>query len=590
MKINKKLIPLKLHIFLANAGAAPIAPFMPVFGKQLGFSPISLGWIQTVCPILLVLIKPLAGAIIDHFKSQRFILMIFLMLSGIFGFSIQWIKPLPTSNNAHIKCNDSLVVTVCSEILKETFYAGKLKNALESSIECKASSKEKRLLQSFKVFNGSDTSSKNGAFSKSGDGTSSSESFDLNIQLRGLNKIQDGCATIEARASNFSDDICHSSGSQSLSEFFELKCSDELIQVLTKKSIIGDNEILSTYQFWCFSLLLIVFVISYCLANSTTDVIAFGLLGNKPENYGLQRLCAPVGWGLLSIISGVVVDKLNKENAETDYSSSFYIMLIIMTIDLFVISRIRVKIPEKSLSLKKDMKILFKNPKVITFAFWCFTNGFLFSFIWNFVLWYIEDLAAAGGSESKRWIKTLDGLSLAVQCFAGEMPFTFFAGKIMKKIGRINCMTLVLFGFGLRFLLYSAISNPWWILSVEPLHGISYGLMYATMTTHASAISPPGTETTVQNIFSCLFEGAGTATGGMVGGYLVSYVGVAKTFFILGISSVLLGFLHMITQKCLDRLEIKSDKGGRIYFPKEENTLKAEKETLNEVSENPNGL
>lgn len=59
-------------------------------------------------------------------------------------------------------------------------------------------------------------------------------------------------------------------------------------------------------------------------------------------------------------------------------------------------------------------------------------------------------------------------------------------------------MSLVLFAFGVRFILYSFLTNAWWVLPIEILQGITYGMFYPTMTSYANVVSLPGTETTVQ--------------------------------------------------------------------------------------------
>lgn len=87
---------------------------------------------------------------------------------------------------------------------------------------------------------------------------------------------------------------------------------------------------------------------------------------------------------------------------------------------------------------------------------------------------------------------------MGVQCFMGELPFFFLSGRIIKRIGHINAMSLVLLGFGIRFLLYSILSNPWWVLPIEMLNGITFGIFYATMASYASIVAPPGTEATLQ--------------------------------------------------------------------------------------------
>lgn len=46
------------------------------------------------------------------------------------------------------------------------------------------------------------------------------------------------------------------------------------------------------------------------------------------------------------------------------------------------------------------------------------------------------------------------------------------------------------------------------------------------------------------------FTGAGM--GGLLGGYLVSMIGLSKTYFVVGLSGVIFGFLHLIIQKFMN--------------------------------------
>lgn len=121
--------------------------------------------------------------------------------------------------------------------------------------------------------------------------------------------------------------------------------------------------------------------------------------------------------------------------------------------------------------------------------------------IWNFLFWHLEELADTKGAcdyQAQSWMKTLQGFAMAIQCFGGELPFFFLSGWILKKIGHIHSMSLVLLGFGVRFLLYSVLTNPWYVLPIELLNGVTFGIFYSTMASYASIAAPPGTEATLQ--------------------------------------------------------------------------------------------
>lgn len=96
------------------------------------------------------------------------------------------------------------------------------------------------------------------------------------------------------------------------------------------------------------------------------------------------------------------------------------------------------------------------------------------------------------------YMKTLQGLVSGVQCFGGEIPFFFFSGWILKKIGHVNAMSLVIVGFAIRFYLYSILVNPWYVLPIELFNGITFGISFSTMASYASIIAPIGTEATLQ--------------------------------------------------------------------------------------------
>jgi MFS family permease len=84
-----------------------------------------------------------------------------------------------------------------------------------------------------------------------------------------------------------------------------------------------------------------------------------------------------------------------------------------------------------------------------------------------------------------------------------------FEGWILKKMGHIHMMSIVLLSVGLRFVLYSLLVNPWWVLPIEILNGFTFGMFYSSMTSYAAIISPPGTEATMQGLAGGLFEGVG---------------------------------------------------------------------------------
>jgi len=122
----------------------------------------------------------------------------------------------------------------------------------------------------------------------------------------------------------------------------------------------------------------------------------------------------------------------------------------------------------------------------------------------------MEDITIEYQSDMQPWIKILQGLVNGIQCIGGELPLYFYSGWIIKRIGHENCMSLGLFAFSARFYLYSVITNPVWILPVEFVNGITFGLFHAVLMSYARIIAPKNAVTTLVGISGSLFEGVGT--------------------------------------------------------------------------------
>jgi len=120
----------------------------------------------------------------------------------------------------------------------------------------------------------------------------------------------------------------------------------------------------------------------------------------------------------------------------------------------------------------------------------------------------MEDLVSANNDHGQRaWLKTLQGLAQGIQCFGGEIPFFFWSGWIIRKMGYGNCMALVLAAMAVRMYLYTVIWNPTWIIAIELLNGVSYALGYSVKMSYAKMVSPPDTLNTIigfLGFFDCI--------------------------------------------------------------------------------------
>lgn len=279
----------------------------------------------------------------------------------------------------------------------------------------------------------------------------------------------------------------------------DMTCNNVDLNAIISGGKIPDHEVTGHYQFWVFFLCLALSWIGMAVVVSVGDAICFEMLDDKPHLYGNQRLWGAIGWGIVALLSGTLVDAFSKGKTFKDYSVLFYLMLILVILDMLVSKNLQYRPTKTSKNILKDVAQLLKSFRVVLFLTWCIVVGLCTALVWNFLFWHLEDLAAADeGCDYSSWIKSLQGLTSAVQCFGGDLPFFFLSGWILKKIGHINAMSLVLAGFALRFFLYSILTNPWLVLPIELLNGVTFGMFHATMASYAMVVAPPGTEATIQ--------------------------------------------------------------------------------------------
>lgn len=142
------------------------------------------------------------------------------------------------------------------------------------------------------------------------------------------------------------------------------------------------------------------------------------------------------------------------------------------------------------------------------------------------------DLADQGGST------LIDGLALTVTCLS-EVAIFYHAGAIQAYLGIDGCIYVTLACYTLRVLYYAAlhwIGEPWAVLPVQLLHGITFGLYWSTGCTYARSLAPPALQTTLQGMFQGV-NSLGGFLGNLVGGFVYVRFGAVALWVRLVLSA-----------------------------------------------------
>ncbi|XP_017957295.1 major facilitator superfamily domain-containing protein 6 [Drosophila navojoa] len=554
--IDKDLLPMKAHYFLFNAGTAPVVPFMPPLAKQLGYSDVVVGTMYMILPIVGLLAKPLFGYIADRYHRHRFLFLAGQLITAVAFFMVMFV---PAVEKPQFHCHAGVSnIRYCSNYPKdaetqlESFYGNR-------TLTCNMACQMEPDMWDIVCQHWLDA---NPLSDCQANRTKNTLTFSTYIDMKGLIEEANG----NMRCLNFL--IPHDLGtidSRNVTLYCpkdqpmfqsscQMECNDTFInELLPDSSVINMGSAVALPEFWFFFGMLIISWVGMAVVVSIGDAICFGILGERHHLYGRQRLCGSLGWGIFALLAGLLVDTMSKEGSiDKNYTIVFWMTLIILGFDMLASTKLKHTQTHMSANILRDVGQMFLSIRCVVFFLWCVAIGLGTALIWNFLFIYLEELAKPFDNGAN-FIKTLEGLVMSIQCFGGELPFFFMSGWILKRIGHVNAMSLVLFGFGVRFILYSMLQNPWYILPIELLNGVTFGLFYATMASYASIVAPPGTEATMQSLVGAIFEGIGVSMGSQIGGQLFDGVGARTTFEIFGIAAFIVFVIHVCVQIYLQR-------------------------------------
>ncbi|CAL1290973.1 unnamed protein product [Larinioides sclopetarius] len=570
--VDREMFRFKIHFFLFIGALSAAIPFVVVFAKvRLGLAASSLGAVLTAQMFLFVFTKPLIGYIADYFNRLKSIIVVLTLITGSCFF---FLLAIPKFEHESLVVFNSTLCRRYEDLLKfrvdggnfstESIDFTKTRNEIEI---CQLCSQHTNCglnvtgLNSHKLVNDSYDHMqleliisnerifvvvcyKNDSVifrlcSCAGDSSSNNSSKEcskifcstiLNVNERGDYLNISSALNFTALLQNLAEKLNRCNASINV----------ELDGDISQPKGISDFQ---TMQFWIFAFL---FSLSSICANATftlSDTACCESIQKTGADFGRQRMWGSVGWGLVAPIAGFLNDYTG------DFLDSWILMAAMLLVFLWNLSKLDLVKPNFSTNILGDVGTVFKSKEFLAYEVVIFMNGVSTGMIWFYLIWFLTSI---GGSE------LLCGLCIAVQCFCGAIPFMFFSGWVIRKVGCFQILSVALLTYVVRFLWYSYLYNPWWVLPVECCHGITYGLYYTVLAHYGKKSSKPGTEATTQSVLFSTHEGLGAGLGCVLAGIGFDYFGGHETFFAAsmfcacGFIISLILFLTIIRQKKAD--------------------------------------
>jgi MFS family permease len=199
-----------------------------------------------------------------------------------------------------------------------------------------------------------------------------------------------------------------------------------------------------------------------------------------------------------------------------------------------------------------EIRLVLTKPEALLFFFATLVMGSTFAFITIYLFIFLQELGAN---------EILMGLCLTFTCIS-EVPIMFLSGYFIRCCGVRVMYSMVMACYIVRLLIYSVLEDPWLVLPVELIHGITFGVMYTAGTQYAAMLGEEyGVGATMQGLFNGVWQFGGSI-GALLGGAFYQLTG-PRTAFLIFACIMLITLVLYNFNLCISFLACKSDRQAK---------------------------
>jgi PPP family 3-phenylpropionic acid transporter len=270
------------------------------------------------------------------------------------------------------------------------------------------------------------------------------------------------------------------------------------------------------------------------------DTAALDSIESNHGTFGGMRVWGTIGWIISTAIVGVVINRFGIR-----WLFYSYIAMLGVTFLISLRQKARGSIPRPPLGQSLRQFITQRA------LFFFFTSVFLLAVAMGasdyFFSLYMDGLGANEGTI---------GISWAISA-STEIPLMLYSGTLLSTIGVNGMMNFAFIAYAVRWLLFSFIQTPGWVLPVQLLQGLGFSTFTVASVTYINDHAPKSLRTTGQSLLGTVSFGLGPIVGALVGGYLYDVVGMAIVFRIITIVTLFGLGVFMLT------IRLGGDTGGK---------------------------
>lgn len=234
-------------------------------------------------------------------------------------------------------------------------------------------------------------------------------------------------------------------------------------------------------------------------------------------SFGSIRMWGSIGFAFSSLVVGEFLNKMGIQYLIWPYILFGAIILIIT----FTITDVKTDSSPVQLA---DFRRLLKNKPFIFFLFFMMFITIAHRANDSFIGIYITEL---GGSEGLVGIAWFVGV-------VSEAVVLAFAGFWFRKFHPVIFIIIASILYCIRWFLYGTATSPYVIISLQVMHGLTFGTFYLAAFDYVTRIIPNVLQSTGHLIFYSVMFGVSGIIGSMAGGTIIEIYGGQILYLMMG--------------------------------------------------------
>lgn len=307
------------------------------------------------------------------------------------------------------------------------------------------------------------------------------------------------------------------------------KTIKKIILLLLIVSIVIGTLLFQTVQYTPLLLLIGLLYFFFLPADPLTESLNFRVAEEKQISFGSIRLFGSIGYAVTSLGVGYFADLWGMSSLAWLFASFGFITLLLC---LLLPDAPASSTPVSTANLKQ-----FFVPHTIWFFLLILTISIPHRTNDSFLGVFIQSLGGSSSQVGQAWFFT--SISEVV---AFALSFWW-----LRKGNELQLMTGAAAIYFVRFAICAVVTNPQWIVYLQLLQGLTFGVFYVASIQYLYKIAPKEWKATGQTILAVVFFGISGIIGSIIGGWIFERVDGSFLYLVMALCSLFSLVLFLIT-------------------------------------------